>query len=197
MASVSARNAPLAAILTPKSRSMGSIVLTTAESGRPCSISWVTVCTCVATLQYGGGYDTNPQLEVLVTHANAPLTPEGRRRLAVLIVDNGWPVRRAAERFQVSPATAAKWAARYRGGLSMADCSSRPRHSPRRCSKRLERRIIKLRYCRRWGAASDQLPPRCSAVNDRPCPGALRDAAAGPHRPSQWPAGAQAQAGPL
>jgi transposase InsO family protein len=86
-----------------------------------------------------------------VTHANAPLTPEGRRRLAVLIVDKGWPVRRAAERFQVSPATAAKWAARYRGGLSMADCSSRPRHSPRRCSKRLERRIIKLRYCRRWG----------------------------------------------
>ena len=48
--------------------------------------------------------------EVLVTHANAPLTPEGRRRLAVLVVEQGWNLRRAAERFQCSPATAKKWA---------------------------------------------------------------------------------------
>ena len=41
-----------------------------------------------------------------MTHANAPLPPEGRRRLAHLVVEEGWPVRRAAERFQVSPATA-------------------------------------------------------------------------------------------
>jgi len=86
-----------------------------------------------------------------VTHANAPLTPEGRRRLAVLIVEAGWTIRRAAERFQVSPATAAKWARRYREGKPMSDCSSRPASSPRRCSQRLERRIVKLRYCRRWG----------------------------------------------
>lgn len=38
-------------------------------------------------------------------HPNAPLTAKGRRRLAVLIVEQGWTVRRAAERFQVSPAT--------------------------------------------------------------------------------------------
>ena len=86
-----------------------------------------------------------------MTHANAPLTPEGRRRLAVLIVDDGWTIRRAAERFQVSPATAGKWARRYRDGEPMTDCSSRPRRSPRRCAQRLERRIVKLRYCRRWG----------------------------------------------
>ena len=36
-----------------------------------------------------------------MTHANAPLTPEGRRRLAHLVVEEGWPMRRAAERFQV------------------------------------------------------------------------------------------------
>ena len=77
--------------------------------------------------------------------------PEGRRRLAVLIVDEGWPVRRAAERFQVSPATAAKWAGRYRARLPMTDRSSRPARSPRRCARRLERRIVKLRYSRRWG----------------------------------------------
>ena len=86
-----------------------------------------------------------------MTHANAPLTPVGRLRLAQVVVDDGWPVRRAAERFQVSPATAAKWARRYRDGEPMADRTSRPRHSPAQCSQRLERRIVKLRYCRRWG----------------------------------------------
>ncbi|HEX3003132.1 MAG TPA: IS481 family transposase [Angustibacter sp.] len=86
-----------------------------------------------------------------MTHANAPLTPVGRLRLARLVVDDGWPLRRAAERFQCSPATAAKWAARYRAGQPMSDSSCRPRSSPRRCPRRLERRIIALRFTRRWG----------------------------------------------
>lgn len=86
-----------------------------------------------------------------MTHANAPLTPVGRLRLARLIVDEKWPVARAAERFQVSSATASKWANRYRSGESMIDRSSRPHHSPTRCSQHLERRIIKLRFCRQWG----------------------------------------------
>ena len=86
-----------------------------------------------------------------MTHANAPLTPEGRRRLAVAIVEKKWTVQRAAERFQVSPATASKWASRYRRGEPMTDRSSRPRRSPRRCSRRLEHRIVNLRHCRRWG----------------------------------------------
>jgi transposase InsO family protein len=86
-----------------------------------------------------------------MTHANAPLTPLGRRRLAELIVVHGWPVRRAAERFQVSPATASRWARRLRAGEALTDRSSRPAHSPRRTSRRLERRIIGLRVTRRWG----------------------------------------------
>ena len=86
-----------------------------------------------------------------MTHANAPLTPRGRQRLAELIVEKKWPVRRAAERFQVSPATAAKWAARYRAGEALTDLSSRPHRSPRRTPTRVERRIVKLRFCRRWG----------------------------------------------
>jgi hypothetical protein len=69
----------------------------------------------------------------------------------VLIVEKGWAIRRAAERFQVSPATAAKWAGRYRRGMPMTDRPSRPVTSPRRCPRRLERRIVKLRYRRRWG----------------------------------------------
>jgi len=86
-----------------------------------------------------------------VTHANAPLTPVGRLRLAQLIVEQGWPIRRAAERFQVSPATASKWAGRLRAGLPMTDLSSRPHSCPRRVPSRLEHRIVSLRYQRRWG----------------------------------------------
>jgi transposase InsO family protein len=86
-----------------------------------------------------------------VTHANAPFAPEGRLRLARLIVEQGWSARRAAERFQCSPATASKWAARFRAGLPMTDRSSRPLRSPGRCPRRLERRIVALRFARRWG----------------------------------------------
>jgi transposase InsO family protein len=84
-------------------------------------------------------------------HGNAPLTPLGRRRLAVLIVEQGWTVRRAAERFQCSPATASRWARRYRSGEALTDHSSRPRRSPSRLSRRTERRIVALRFRRQWG----------------------------------------------
>jgi transposase InsO family protein len=70
-------------------------------------------------------------------------------------VDDGWPLRRAAERFQVSPTTARRWVSRYRqyGEAGMSDRSSRPHHSPGRTPTRTERRIIKVRVLRRWGPA--------------------------------------------
>ncbi|WP_432129569.1 IS481 family transposase, partial [Streptomyces sp. bgisy082] len=88
-------------------------------------------------------------------HRNAPLTETGRLRLARCVVENGWPLRRAAERFQVSPTTARRWAGRYRalGEAGMRDLSSRPHHCPRRTPTRTERRIIKVRILRRWGPA--------------------------------------------
>jgi transposase InsO family protein len=88
-------------------------------------------------------------------HRNAPLTETGRLRLARCVVDDGWPLRRAAERFQVSVTTAQRWAGRYRqlGEAGMADRSSRPHTSPRRTPTRTERRIIKVRVLRRWGPA--------------------------------------------
>jgi transposase InsO family protein len=90
-----------------------------------------------------------------VPHRNAPLTETGRLRLARCVVEDGWPLRRAAERFQVSPTTAQRWAGRYRalGEAGMTDLSSRPHHSPRRTPTRTERRIIKVRVLRRWGPA--------------------------------------------
>ncbi|WP_280273470.1 IS481 family transposase, partial [Nocardia wallacei] len=90
-----------------------------------------------------------------MSHRNAPLSELGRLRLARCVVDDGWPLRRAAERFQVSPTTAKRWADRYRaiGAAGMADRSSRPHHSPNRTPTRTERRIVKVRLLRRWGPA--------------------------------------------
>jgi hypothetical protein len=50
----------------------------------------------------------------LVAYRNAPLSELGRLRLARVIVEQGWPVARAAERFQVSRPTAHRWAQRCR-----------------------------------------------------------------------------------
>src|SRR5690625_3438910 len=90
-----------------------------------------------------------------MSHANAPLTPTGRLRLARCIVEDGWPLRRAAERFGVSVTTARRWAERYRaeGAAGMVDRSSRPRRCPHRTPRRTERRVVGLRVSRRWGPA--------------------------------------------
>ncbi|WP_027341199.1 IS481 family transposase [Hamadaea tsunoensis] len=90
-----------------------------------------------------------------MTHRNAPLSETGRLRLARCIVEDNWPPRRAAERFQVSHTTARRWADRYRqhGPAGMTDRSSRPHHSPQRTPTRTERRIIKVRVIRCWGPA--------------------------------------------
>jgi transposase InsO family protein len=94
-------------------------------------------------------------LEVFVVHRNAPLSETGRLRLARCVVEEGWTLRRAAERFQVSATTAARWAKRYRtqGHAGMADRSSRPHRCPSQVPTRTERRIIKVRVVRRWGPA--------------------------------------------
>jgi transposase InsO family protein len=90
-----------------------------------------------------------------VPHRNAPLTELGRLRLARVIVDDGWPLRRAAERFQVSVTTAARWSARYRhhGPAGMSDRSSRPHRSPRLTKRRLVKKVIHERTKRGWGPA--------------------------------------------
>ena len=88
-------------------------------------------------------------------HANAPLTERGRLRLARCVVDDRWPLRRAAERFQVSVNTAKRWADRYRteGVAGMADRSSRPHRSPNRTRPPVERKVLHLRVKKRWGPA--------------------------------------------
>jgi transposase-like protein len=83
-----------------------------------------------------------------MTHRNAFLTPRGRLALAQCVVDDGWTLRRAADRFNCSPATAKKWADRYREGgeAALGDRSSRPHRCPHQLPVRRERRIIKVRF---------------------------------------------------
>ena len=54
--------------------------------------------------------------EVLLSHANAALTPRHRLRLGRAVVEDGWSISYAAAVFNVSWPTANKWAQRYRIG---------------------------------------------------------------------------------
>jgi len=66
------------------------------------------------------------------THKNAPLTPKGREAMVRSVVDGGLSKAVAAQQFNVSPKTVAKWVERFRaeGVEGLRDRSSRPHSSP-------------------------------------------------------------------
>jgi len=103
------------------------------------------------------------------THANAALTPRARLRLARLVVEQGWSIPRAAERYDVSWRTAKKWADRYRaeGPGGMVDRSSRPHHQPNRTPAPVVRKIVHLRWKQRLGPIliGDRLQMPASTVH--------------------------------
>jgi transposase InsO family protein len=88
-----------------------------------------------------------------MAHANAALTPKHRLRLARLIVEEGWPPSRAAEFFNVSWRTAAKWARRYRdeGPAGMVDRSSARHSQHAKTPQPVVRKIAYLRWKHRLG----------------------------------------------
>lgn len=96
-----------------------------------------------------------------MSHANATLTPRGRLALARCVVEDGWSVRRAAERFQTAPPTAARWAGRYRQAVdagtdpvvAMQDRPSRPHRCPNQTSRPAVGKVLHLRRTRGWGPA--------------------------------------------
>jgi transposase len=109
--------------------------------------------------------------EALGMHRRSKLTVLGRRLLVERVVDQGWPVARAAEAQGVSAATAYKWLRRWRaeGEHGLADRSSRPHRSPRRLSAERERAIVACRQaCRvgphRIGWALGEAPSTVHAV---------------------------------
>jgi len=63
-----------------------------------------------------------------ITHANTRLTPAGRLALARCVVEDGWTLRRAAERFQTNGSTAKRY--RALGQAGMVDRPSRPTTTP-------------------------------------------------------------------
>jgi transposase InsO family protein len=87
-------------------------------------------------------------------HKNARLTPLGR---AVMVsrIDQGWPVRRAAEASGVSVRTAYRWLGRHRlgGERRLHDRSSAPRRCPRRLAPQRIDEIAQLRLKRMTGPA--------------------------------------------
>jgi transposase InsO family protein len=107
--------------------------------------------------------------ETFVVHANAVLTPRGRLLLARRVVDEGWPIVRAAEHFHVSWPTAKRWASRYAamGPEGMADRSSRPHRCPHRTPLPVVRKIIELRWRRRLSplAIASRLSMAASTVH--------------------------------
>jgi transposase len=87
-------------------------------------------------------------------HPNAPFSPSGRRRMVACVVEQGWSVEAAAERFQVDAKTVRKWVRRFleEGVEGLRDRSSRPRSCPWATSPAKREQVLELRRQRRWGA---------------------------------------------
>ena len=87
-------------------------------------------------------------------HPNAPLTPEGRRRMVDCVLEDGWTIEATAERFQIDAKTVRKWRDRFvaQGDAGLFDRSSRPHRSPRRTKAKVRDKVLDLRRKHRWGA---------------------------------------------
>ena len=97
---------------------------------------------------------TTQNLGASMSHRNAPLTPTGRLAM-IERVAAGTPQAHVAVQMGVSRTTVSKWWRRWlaEGEDGLTDRPSRPRRSPRRTSKRMERRICQMRRSKRWGPA--------------------------------------------
>lgn len=81
-----------------------------------------------------------------MSHRNAPLTPEGRRRLCQR-VDAGRPICHVATEAGIARQTLGRWYARWReeGEAGLEDRSSRPLTSPNQTDPEVEARVVALR----------------------------------------------------
>jgi transposase InsO family protein len=81
-----------------------------------------------------------------MSHRNAPLTPEGRRRVCER-VDAGQKICHVAAAAGIGRATLGRWYARWvtEGEPGLHDRSSRPHHSPHQTPPQVEARVCQLR----------------------------------------------------
>ncbi|GAA1738569.1 IS481 family transposase [Microbacterium paludicola] len=88
-----------------------------------------------------------------MTHKNAPLTPEGRRRLVDRCRTR--PIAHVAAEMGISRATASKWVNRHKrfGDIGLRDRSSTPLRQPTATDRMLVARIERMRCKHKWSAA--------------------------------------------
>jgi transposase len=86
-------------------------------------------------------------------HRNAPLSPEGRRRLIDRCRNR--PIAHVAAEMGISRACASKWVNRFRrhGDLGLLDRSSAPHRQPTTTGVDIVARIEDLRRTQKWSAA--------------------------------------------
>lgn len=87
-----------------------------------------------------------------MTHRNAPLTPEGRRRLCER-VDAGRPICHVAAEAGIARQTLGRWYSRWvhEGEAGLQDRSSRPHDCPHQTSAEIEAEVCRLRRERKLG----------------------------------------------
>lgn len=88
-----------------------------------------------------------------MSHPNAPLTPVGRLKLIVRILDEGRSVTQATDEMGVSRQCGYYWLNRFRneGVTGLIDRSSRPHASPRQTPPEVEEQVVQLRREEAWG----------------------------------------------
>jgi len=86
-------------------------------------------------------------------HKNAPLTPKGREAMVRSVVDGGLSRADAADQFNTTPKTVAKWVKRFRaeGVAGLRDRSSRPHSSPSQTPPATCTAVVGLRRQRHTG----------------------------------------------
>jgi len=96
-------------------------------------------------------------------HGNAALSLNGRRRMVLRVVEQGWPLAKAAAAAEVSGRTCSKWVGRYlaEGELGLVDRSSAPRLVANRTQEHTIQAIAALRRLRFTG-------PEIAEIIDRP-----------------------------
>src|SRR5215210_6976774 len=83
-------------------------------------------------------------------HANAPLSPIGRRRVVDRVVEQQWPVTAAAEAAGVTERMVYRWLSRFRreGAVGLVDRRSVPGHIPHKTPADRVQAICQLRHLR-------------------------------------------------
>jgi transposase InsO family protein len=96
-------------------------------------------------------------------HGNAALSLNGRRRMVLRVVEQGWSIAQAAAAAEMSERTCSKWVGRYRldGEVGLVDRSSAPRRVSNRTEEHTILAIAALRRLRFTG-------PEIAEVLDRP-----------------------------